>query len=163
MPNIITTEDRNKILLKFINNILMDSIDLDILSILKDLTSEATSPVLYSIMNIWRISQTVVLREEVMYEYENKLMRVYKDTYSDDILLLTEFFRILILNELDDLCIYMDLSEKLSQITLFIFACFYTKDEIKPLYNIINTYIETNQQLINEIHDKVESVLGGDF
>lgn len=158
-----TTKDRNKILLKFINNTLHNSIDPDILSILRDQTTESTSPVLYSIMNVWRISQMVILREEVMYAYENKLMSIFKDTYSDDLVLLAEFFRIIILNELDDLCIYMDLSEKLAQITLFIFACFYDKEEIKPLHNIINTYVEANYELIKEINKNVVSVLGGDF
>lgn len=158
-----TTKDRNKILLKFINNTLHNSIDPDILSILRDQTTESTSPALYSIMNVWRISQMVILREEVMYAYENKLMSIFKDTYSNDLVLLTEFFRIIILNELDDLCIYMDLSEKLAQITLFIFACFYDREEIKPLRQIINTYIESNYDLIKEINENVVNVLGGEF
>jgi len=161
MPD--TTKDRNKILLKFINNTLHNSIDPDILSILRDQTTESTSPALYSIMNVWRISQMVILREEVMYAYENKLMSIFKDTYSNDLVLLTEFFRIIILNELDDLCIYMDLSEKLAQITLFIFACFYDREEIKPLRQIINTYIESNYDLIKEINENVVNVLGGEF
>lgn len=154
---------KQDIILKFINNLFTIKIDVDVLSMIATHVNKETTPVLYSTINIWRASNSVVLLEDYMYDYENKLTQIYKSSNVGDLLLLLEFFRILIINELDDLCVYVDVSEQLSQIVLFIFICFYNQDSVCALNKVVNTYVESNYDIVKDIRDEVVVVLGGDF
>ncbi len=153
--------NRTDILYKFVSNLLDTVIDIDVLQMLKEQSSAETTPLIYSIMNIWQQGEQTILSDNIIYEYENKLMKVFKQTYTIETEML-EFFRIVIINELDDLSLYMDLSEKLSFIILFIYACFYNNILIKPFILFINDYLP-NQNCLLSIYNDVSNVLGGDF
>lgn len=155
--------NKQDIILAFINNLFTFKIDIDVLSMIADYVNEETTPTLYSAINVWRMSRSTIISEDIMYDYENKLTQIYKAIAVDDLLLLLEFFRLLIMNELEDLCVYVDVSEKLSYIVLFIFICFYNQNIIHSLNKIVDAYVDSNYDIIKDIREELVNVLGGEF
>lgn len=149
--------DKKNIYYKYIYNLLDNSIDIDILSIFKQQATIEHTPVLYSIINVWHHGREIILEDSVLYEYENKLSLLYKNINND---MLLEFFRLVLISELDDLSIYIDVSEKLSMYAIFIYFLFYDDDVINPLVNLLFKYTNQHQYMIPEMYANAQNILG---
>ena len=149
-------EQWKNICYKYAYNLLDNSIDIDILDIIKEQTTIEKTPILYSIINVWHVGREIVLNEDVLYKYENILSKVYKNLNNT---MLLEFFRLILITELDDLSIYIDISERLSIYILFVYFLFYEEEILKPLTSKLELFTNQKYYMIKEMQENMRNIV----
>lgn len=152
---------KKDVLFKFVYNTLEAIVDNRVLSFIDSQCSKNNTPILYSIVSVWHEGQKVLISEDSLYKMEPFLIDVYKKCASQERFdLLLEFFRYVIIEELNDLSLYMDISEKLSVMAIFLYIWFYDENIIQPLLDTVHIYIVPEKSII-EFKDSVVAELEG--
>lgn len=139
------------LIIKYIAQSLDNFIQDDIMVMINSDSDEHMSPIVFSLANLWEKGQSIEVDRKEWLVFESKLTKVLKDLNQD---CLCEFIRLLITDELYDLSIWINISDKISPYVALAYVTLYDMDLINPMVKKINEVFDKPEEYLEELTKK---------
>lgn len=136
-----------KYIAQSIDNILQD----DIIVMINTNSDEHLSPIVFSLSNIWEKGQYIETEKENWLTVERKLTKILKELQHD---YLNELIRLLTSDELYDLSIWVNISDKISPYIALAYISLHDNSIIHPMVEKIDRIFDNVEEYLSEIKEK---------
>lgn len=148
------------LIIKYIAQSIDNFIQDDIITMIISDSDKNTSPIVFSLANIWEKGQYIEIDKKEWLIFENKLTKIIKELNQD---CLCEFIRLLVTDELYNLSIWTNIADKISPYIVLAYITLYDNDIIYPMVEKINRIFDNPDIYILEIKEKynIENLIEG--
>jgi hypothetical protein len=144
------TLEQNMII-EYISQSMGDFISDDIMVTINSDSDDQMSPIIYSLINVWQEGQVLNYNIREWYIVENKITKVIKIISQD---YLCEFIRLLVSEELYNLCVWTDISEKVSPYITLAYLTLSDMNIIQPLVEKLDRILDEPEKYRQELRNK---------
>lgn len=144
------TLEQNMII-EYISQSMGDFISDDIMVTINSDSDDQMSPIIYSLVNVWQEGQVLNYNIREWYIVENKITKVIKIISQD---YLCEFIRLLVSEELYNLCVWTDISEKVSPYITLAYLTLSDMNIIQPLVEKLDRILDEPEKYRQELRNK---------
>jgi len=148
--------NNTQMFVKFISRSLEDGFDADQLSLLNCLSQRESTPILASMMQIWREGQTINIDSVVWYPFSQLVCSVMNEmAHHEETMYVCELIRAEVLEELWECFLCTNTAEKLSWYVLLSYILLKDEEFIKLLVQKIGSVVEDESPLFEHWHQKI--------